>query len=186
MMEKIKTLTKDKKVVCAGVLAIIVIIGIIFCVLTQNNSNETTKISSISPSRLETIVEDEQNLYVVMGESSASTTSLLLEAMMEHGYLVSDTIYYLDTSTYTAAFSNQEDSEDSSVQEAVSTYVSFLNKYQVDSLPTVIQFKDGKINSTSGKYIDDAYSLGTTESEERQALYEDANNGLVAWLRSVR
>lgn len=165
------------------ILGTVIIVGILGCFVfngTQKTSNSLS-IQTLSPTTLESTIEKEKDLFVIMGESTADTTKQMLQGIIDYKSEVEDNIYYLDTSYYTLSFAS-EDIDESERQEAVNNYIEFMNKYSINTLPTVVYFKNGKITDSFGKYIDDKYSLASTEKKEKETLLNNANNDVKSWI----
>lgn len=162
----------------------IIVVGILgYFVLggAQKDVNNSSSIQTLSPTTLESTIEKEKELFVIMGESTADTTKQIIQGVIDYKTDVEDNIYYLDTSYYTLSFAS-EDIDELERQEAIDTYIEFMNKYSVDTLPTVIYFKNGKVADSFGKYIDDKYSLATTKEKEKETLLNNANDNVKSWI----
>jgi len=181
-MEKLKN---NKKILIISAVVLMLLGGLILWGGSNNGEpmGSDIKIESISPSRLEVVIKEKQDLFIIMGESSTPTTMLLIDSVLANGTKIDKPVYYLDTSYYTAEFTNTKDKSKTELQDAIDRYLLFLNRYQVESLPTIVKFEKGKVSDCLGKYIPDEYSLSKTKEETKAKLLDSANKNLESWLK---
>ena len=183
---KIPEKLKNKKLWAGiGIVVLLIAVGIAMIPSEAEKAEGNLKIESLSPSRLAFAIEEKQDLMIVMGESSAKTTTLLLDVVLENDELINVPVYFLDTSYYTASFSD-DSKDEQQIQSAINDYITFLNTYEVENLPTIVNFEDGEVSGSLGKYVSDEYTSAKSTDEEKASLLEDANQNVAKWLKSIK
>lgn len=177
MMKKI--FNKKNIIIGLSVAAIIATI-----ILINKKEEKPFIITTVSPSLLKNVVKENNELFIISGESSSVETKLLLESIMDIKKEISHPIFFLDTLYFTDSL-NDKDTTKEKKDELLNRFAEYRNKHKITTLPTITYIKDGESIESTEDFLGLDY-FSEVDENKKQIILNNANLKLTSWFQNKK
>ena len=175
-----------KKILCKKNIAIgLSVVAIITAIVLINKKEEKPFIiRTVSPSLLKNIVKENDEFFIISGESSSTETKILLESIMDVKKEVSHPIFFLDTLYFTDSL-NDKDITEEKKDDLLNKFAKYRNEHKITTLPSITYIKNGESVESTQDFLGTDY-FSEVNKEKKEDILKMANTKLISWFQKYK
>ena len=190
-MEKLKKiysdsfLTRGKSKYFLAIIAVVPVF-ILSCVLITLNNNSVTIIQYVTMDTIEEMQESGDDFLLLVGDKYNGSLNSFVEIFIESKIELRDEqiLYIFDISNYFAAI-NELDISEEQRENAVNVYSEVGNKLKINSIPQMIYFRDGELESVLSQFLSSKTKDPKISDDDRYYYEAHAVDVVKQWIERL-